>query len=187
MSLIQLTAAVPRLAADAAQRTTSNAPEVFTCQAQGRTGLAGVATNFEIHIDRYIAERDRQAMTDALTHGGYPAFVLALRKAPAIGQLRFGEQTFTLRWAREQPTQKGRAITVVTDTPVYFLGGGAANAKPREGFELAVVQIAVDEVGMGSGTMAAAARVKPDGHGGVLLEDYAEQPIQLTFVRRQIK
>jgi hypothetical protein len=35
--------------------------------------------------------------------------------------------------------------------------------------------------------MAAAARVKPDGKGGVVLEDYAEEPIQLTFVRREIK
>jgi hypothetical protein len=50
-----------------------------------------------------------------------------------------------------------------------------------------VVQIAVDEVGMGMGTMAAAARVKADGQGGVVLEDYAEQPIKLTYVRRQIK
>jgi hypothetical protein len=174
-------------AAASAQRTRSNAPEVFTCQAQGRTAAAGAATNFEIHIDRYTAEHDRKSMTDALTHGGYPGFVLALRKAPEIGRLRFGGKDFTLRWAREQSSPKGRTITVVTDTPVYFVGGGAVDAKPREGFELAVVQISVDEVGMGSGTMAAAARVKPDGQGGVLLEDYAEQPIQLTFVRRQIK
>ena len=177
----------PRVAASAAQKERSNAPEVFTCQAQGRSEFAGAATNFEIQIDRYTAEHDRKAMTDGLTHGGYPGFVLALRKAPAIGQLRFGGQSFTLRWAREQASGKGRAITVVTDAPVYFLGGGAVKPKPREGFEIAVVQIAVDEVGMGTGTMAAAARVKADGQGGVLLEDYADQPIKLTYVRRQIK
>jgi hypothetical protein len=175
------------LAAVAAQPSRSNAPEVFTCQAQGRTEFAGAATNFEIHVDRYTAEHDRNTMTEALTRGGYPAFVAALRKAPAVGQLRFGGQSFTLRWARETRTDKGRAITVVTDTPVYFVGGGAPTAKPREGFEIAVVQIAVDEVGMGMGTMAAAARVKADGQGGVVLEDYAEQPIKLTYVRRQIK
>jgi hypothetical protein len=49
------------------------------------------------------------------------------------------------------------------------------------------VQLAVDEFGLGTGTMAAAARVKPDGAGGVVMEDYAEEPIRLTFVHREIK
>lgn len=170
----------------AIQRGAQTAPEAFTCQAQARTSAAGSATNFRIQIDRYIAEVDRKTITDALTHGGYPALVNALRQAPAIGQIQLGGKDFAIRWAREQNVGKGRAITVVTATPVYFLGGGRLDAKPREGFELAVVQFTVDEVGMGAGTMAAAARVKPDGRGGVVLDDYADEPIKLTFVKREI-
>jgi hypothetical protein len=34
--------------------------------------------------------------------------------------------------------------------------------------------------------MAAAAKVKRDGESGVLIEDYAEEPIKLTFVSRVI-
>jgi hypothetical protein len=34
--------------------------------------------------------------------------------------------------------------------------------------------------------MAAAAKVKPDGKGRAVLEDYAEEPIKLTYVRREI-
>ena len=49
-----------------------------------------------------------------------------------------------------------------------------------------MLQITIDEVGMGSGTMAAAAKVKPDGQGGVVLEDYADEPIKLTYVKREI-
>jgi hypothetical protein len=48
------------------------------------------------------------------------------------------------------------------------------------------VQLTVDEFGLGTGTMAAAAKVKPDGQGGVVLEDYAEEPIKLTYVHREI-
>ena len=59
--------------------------------------------------------------------------------------------------------KKGRTISLVTERPVYFVGGGKADAKPRAGFELAVVQLNVDEFGLGSGTMAAAARVKASG------------------------
>lgn len=169
-----------------AQRGTPTAPEAFTSQAQARTAAGGSATNLRIQIDRYVAEVDRKTLTDALTYGGYPGFVVALRKAPAIGHVVLGDQKFAIRWAREQPAGKGRAITIVTDTPMFFVGGGRVDAKPREGFELAVVQFTVDEVGMGSGTMAAAAKVKPDGKGGVVLEDYAEEPIKLTYVRREI-
>jgi hypothetical protein len=163
------------------------APESFTSQVQTRTSVGGAGANMRIQIDRYNSEFERKTMTDAMTHGGYPGFVLALRKGSEIGHLQLGDQKFPLRWAREQPAGKGRAITLVADKPVYFVGGGRADAKPREGYELAVVQLTLDEFGMGKGTMAAAARVKPDGKGGVVLEDYAEEPIQLTFVRREIK
>ena len=91
-----------------------------------------------------------------------------------------------VRWARELKTPQGRDISLVTDAPVYFVGGGAANPKSREGFELAVVRLMVDEIGLGSGTMAAAARVKPDGAGGVVIEDYAAETIKLTSVSRVI-
>ena len=177
----------PRAApSQSAQRGALTAPESFTCQAQARTSAAGTATNFRIQIKRYVADVDRKAMTDALTHGGYPGFVTALRQAPVIGQIELGGKSFSIRWAREQKQAKGRSITIVTDTPMYFLGGGQVDAKPREGYELAVLQITIDEVGMGSGTMAAAAKVKPDGQGGVVLEDYADEPIKLTYVKREI-
>jgi hypothetical protein len=171
----------------AQKRRAQTAPEAFTSALQAKTGAGAAAAQIRIQIDRYISEDDRKRLTDALTHGGYPAFVEALKKAPAIGFLEFGGQKFPLRWARELPTDTGgRAISVCTDAPVYFIGGGRADAKPREGFQLAVVQLAVDDYGIGTGTMAAAARVKPDGRGGVVIEDYAEQPIKLTSVHREI-
>ena len=100
------------------QRGALTAPESFTCQAQARTSAAGTATNFRIQIKRYVADVDRKAMTDALTHGGYPGFVTALRQAPAIGQIELGGKSFSIRWAREQKQAKGRSITIVTDTPM---------------------------------------------------------------------
>ena len=176
-----------RMRGQSPRRDHGNAPESFTCQAQARTAAAGAATHFRIQIDRYVADVDRTAMTQALVHGGYPGFVLAVRKAPELGRIEFGGQTFSVRWANARPEGNGRAITIVTDKPMYFVGGGQVDSKPREGYELAVVQFRIDEVGMGMGTMAAAARVKSDGQGGVLLEDYAEEPIKLTSVRREIK
>ena len=62
---------------------------------------------------------------------------------------------------------------------------GREDAKPRAGYEVAVVQIQLDGKGQGKGTIAAAARVRPDGDGGVLLDDYAEKPIALTNITRK--
>jgi hypothetical protein len=173
--------------AAAQKRNVYTAPETFSSPMQARTESGAAAATVRIQIDRYTPEGDRKAMTDAMTHGGYPAFVQALRKAPAVGHVEIGDQRFTLRWTREQQTPKGRAISLVTDSPVFFIGGGRVDAKPRQGFELAVVQLAVDDFGLGTGTMAAAARVKADGSGGVVIEDYANEPIKLTSVYRVIK
>ena len=74
---------------------------------------------------------------------------------------------------------------VVTDKAVFFVGGGRANAKPRTGYESALIQLVVDAAGAGSGTMAAAARVKPGGETGVRIDNYAEEPLALTKVTRK--
>ena len=76
-------------------------------------------------------------------------------------------------------------LQLVTDRPVLFLGSSRADAKPRAGYEVALLRLQVDAKGAGSGTMAAAARVRPDGDGGVLLDDYAETPIELANVTRK--
>jgi hypothetical protein len=90
-----------------------------------------------------------------------------------------------IRYAREKAEGPGRSIVLVTDRPVFFVGAARADAKPRAGYEVAVVQLVVDATGRGKGTMAAAARVRPDGDGGVLLDDYAETPIVVSNVTRR--
>lgn len=169
------------------KRAGKTAPETFTSPLQARSEVGAAAAMLRIQIDRYTPEADRLKITDGLKFNGYPGFLTALRQAPAVGYLALGDLQVPLRWAREQEKGRGRSITLVTYAPLYFVGGGAANAKPRAGFEVAVVQLTIDELGLGSGTMAAAARVKSDGQGGVVLEDYAEEPIRLTSVHRVIQ
>ena len=181
--LLVLAVAVP---ATAQQPT---APETFSAniQAQGTKGGAGAAT-IEINIRRYTPDADRTAVEEALKTGGYPGFVAALRKAPEVGAVSFGDRTWSIRWAREQPATKyTRRIVVVTDKPIFFVGGGSVDAKPREGYEVAVIQIDIDNAGMGQGLMTAAARVKPGGETGVQIDDYADKPIKLVSVVRKLK
>jgi len=176
--------AAPSLLLSQSQR---GAPEQFTANAQvaGASGASAAAT-VTIDIRRYTPDAERTAVETALKGGGYPAFLAALRKAPEVGTVGLGTQKWSIRWAREQATPAGRTIVVVTDQPMFFLGGAKANAKPRAGYEVGLIRLQVDAGGMGKGEMAAAARVKPGGETGVQVDDYADSPITLTGVARKI-
>jgi hypothetical protein len=170
-----------------AQAARPNTPEIFSATAEAKNAKGAVSGTLEVRLNRYTPDFDRKTVEAALTEGGYPRFLLALRNAPEVGQLVLGGgEPFSIRYAREKVEADGRTIVLVTDKPVYFIGGGRnASTKPRAGYEIAVLQIQLDGQGQGSGTMAAAARVRPDGDGGVLLDDYAEEPIALTKLTRK--
>jgi len=170
-----------------AQAARPNTPEIFSATAEAKNAKGAVSGALEVRLNRYTPEFDRKTVEAALTEGGYPRFLLALRNAPEVGQLVLaGGAPFSIRYAREKVEAGGRTIVLVTDKPVYFIGGARnASTKPRAGYEIAVLQIQLDGTGQGSGTMAAAARVRPDGDGGVLLDDYAEEPIALTKLTRK--
>ena len=166
----------------------AGAPETFTAQANVQGAAGAIAATIQIQIDRYSPDFDRTSVEGALKGGGYPAFLTALRKAPDVGSVGIGDQKFVIRYAREEKTAKGRTITLVTDKPMFFVGGGATNAKPRAGYEVGALRMMVDDVGLGDGTMAAAARIKPGPQGvGVEVDDYADQPIKLVSVSRKLR
>jgi len=185
--MIVLLLGAPAWVAAQAARPATGAPEIFNATAQAKTAAAAVSGTFEARLDRYTPDFDRKTVEEALRLGGYPRFVTTLRNAPEVGQLVLGGgKPYSIRYAREKVEAAGRTIVIVTDRPMLFLGTARGEGtKPRAGFEVAVVQIQIDGTGRGKGTMAAAARVRPDGEGGVLLEDYAEELIVLTNVTRK--
>ena len=165
---------------------TLGAPETFSAQAQVIGPLGAAAAPIKVVIQRYTPEAERTALEAVLATGGYPAFLPALRKSSDVGYVEHGTAKFTIRYARETKTDRGRRIDVVTDRPIFFVGGGAPDARPRESFDVAVLRMEVDVIGFGHGVMAAAARLKPAPDGGVQIDDYAEQPIKLVAVTRKL-
>jgi hypothetical protein len=165
---------------------TATAPETFSTKARVENSAgAAIESPLQIHIERYTPDFDRTAVENGLKYNGYSGFLTALRKAPDVGYVDLNGQKTTIRWARQTAAGAGRTIVVVTDKPVYFIGGGLAAAKPRAGYEVALVQLQIDAKGSGTGTMAAAARVKPGGETGVQVDDYAEAPVKLLTVTRK--
>ena len=175
-------ASVPALLL-AAALAAQGGPETFDVVATASAGANAKGTltvPITVQIDHYTPEHDRTKMTDALKYTGYPGFLNALREAPKAGTLDVAGDKFTIRWARTVDTDSGRTVTLVTDQPVAFVGLGKRGAKPTAGYECAVIQILLDKTGKGKGTMAAAARVKPDGNGGVRIDSYTDKPLTLT-------
>jgi hypothetical protein len=162
-------------------------PETFTANAQVVGKDAGSSAQVTIQIDQYTPDDVRNTIQEALRVGGFPGFLPALRSAPQVGYVEMAGRKVPVRWARQQPTDKGRTISIVTETPLFFVGGGEIDAKPRKGFEVAVIQLEVDSIGLGNGTMAAAARVRPGGATGVQVDDYAETPVKLVTVRKSFR
>ena len=115
------------------------------------------------------------------------ALVGALRKADPIGEIETGGKKWTIRYARAHPSEKVRRIVAVVDQPMFFVGGGQVDAKPREGYDVAVVQFEIDGAGLGHGTMTAAARVTTGGPDGIDIADYAERPIKLLTVTKSYR
>jgi hypothetical protein len=155
-------------------------PRTITATAAIKGGTA-VETTVTIHVERLMAEEDYKRVADALRYGGYPKFLDALRSLPVIGHLEAGRQKADLKYARVRTTDKGEMLVVGADRPVYFLGAGQPEAKPKAGYETAFLQLEIDANGVGEGTMAAAARVKPGGGGSVVIDDYAAEPIRLSL------
>lgn len=162
-------------------------PETFTATATVKGPNATATASVRVQIDRYTEDRDRKAMREALTYGGFIKFYPALKASPAVGQVTVGtDLKFTIRWASQESTASGgRVITIVTDQPIYFVGGSREGAKKKAGYDVAILQLDLDAAGAGTGRIAAAARIKPKPPEGIQLDDYADEPIPLSAVKKQ--
>jgi hypothetical protein len=167
-----------------AQSWKNTAPESFRINGQVTDTPGGVAATMTVQIDKYTSDDQHQTIVNALKAGDNKAFLDVLRKAPVVGALKMNNRSVAIRWAREQPQGGNRRIAVMTESPVFFFGAGAVDAKPTAGYDVGVLEFTIDTIGLGKGTMAAAAKVKPGGPTGIEIEDYSGKRIELTTVTR---
>jgi len=142
------------------------------------TSAAGTSTaTLTIRIEQLMEDLYFKRVSNALRQDGYQKFFPALRALPSIGYVQLGDKKTDLKYAREREAKP--RLVLGTDRPIFFIGGGAPDAKPRTGYEMAVIELDIDAQGNGTGIITPAARVKhvPDG---VVVEGYAEKPLQLT-------
>ena len=182
MSFTVLAAAL--LMASAAPRG-QTAGEVFTATASVKGAGGGSASApVTITIDRKMSQSEASTLTAAFKSGGEAALRKALVGIAPTGSVKLGAGNPTqTRFTVERPTSKGRLITILSDQPLAFVGAGLPGAKPKEGYNIAVIDIEVDATGSGSGSLAPAAKVKMNGDAFVV-DDYGTEAVQLTAVKK---
>ena len=161
------------------------AAEVFTATAAVK-GAGGASANapVTITIDRKMPQSEAEALVAAFKTGGAAALRKGLAGAKPTGTVKIGAGTATTtRFTLERATGDGRLLTIVSDQPMLFLGAGMPGAKPKEGYDFAVLDLVLDAKGNGSGTIAPAAKIRLN-QDAFVVEDYGVEVVRLTDIKK---
>jgi hypothetical protein len=159
-------------------------PEVYNATAELKTPAGGsVSTPVVITIERWTPDAERDAVRAAVKAGTAQKHLAGLASA---GTLQIGAVKTPLRFARALPVGGGKVVTAATAEPVFHVGAGAPGAKPKAGYDVAVVIFEVNAAGAGdAGDLAPAAKVKFDANGGLVVEDYGVEAVRLMKITRK--
>jgi hypothetical protein len=178
--ILSLLVALVSVGEGPAAQSATTYPLSLTLDAHIKTEATTLTSALTIRVDAPTPQFRRTRITDALKSGGYPNFLTALRALPPIGVIETERRKVEIHYAHEEPAEAGRRLILVADRPLFFLSRDPD--KKRAGYELTLVELRFDAAGGVTGTMTGAARVRPSpqGDGGVVLDDYADVPVQLT-------
>jgi hypothetical protein len=161
------------------------ATETFSATATLKTATGGSATApVTITIDRKMSTKEAESLAAAFKAGGAAALRKALVGVPPTGTVKLGAGSAApTRFTIERVVGAGRLLTILTDQPLMFIGAGAPGAKPKEGYDFAVIDIELDAKGNGSGNLAPAARIRMN-QGAFVVDDYGAEAVRLTAVTK---
>ena len=130
--------------------------ETYTATASVKTaGGASVTAPVAIDVAEWTTDAERKQLADVLKSGGDAALLKQLASMKTRGKVTVGKTEFDAKYAYAMTSSEGRIITLVTTTPMFFVGAGAPSAKPTTGHRFGVVTIEVNNTGSGQGTLSA--------------------------------
>jgi hypothetical protein len=143
----------------------------------------GSATFFTLHVDRWGSEEESQAYLKAIKEQGQDAVLKSFWKAEDSGWLRVGSQLgYPVVFARSFALPDGgRLVRAFTDRPMQFYE--VRNSLRSVDYPFGIVEIKFDKKGKGEGQLVAAASVKFDEDGQLVLENFGTQPFKLANMR----
>ncbi len=145
----------------------------------GRTG----ASQIELTINRYTTDATRDQLVATFKEQGADALLKALQNERPIGNIRApGSLSYDLRYARELPGEEGgRRIILATDRPIGFIE--AQNSPRSLDYPFTLIELRLDKDGRGEGKLSIATKLTLNDNV-LVIENYADQPVMLTDVRK---
>jgi hypothetical protein len=162
-------------------------PETFNAKATVKTaGGASATAPVVITIKRWTTDAERGTVSAALKSGGSAALAKALGALPEAGTIQVGDQKAPLRFARARETSGGRLVTIIASEPLWHIGAGIPDAKPKAGYDLAFATFEVDAMGKGNaGDLALAAKLKTGTDDAIVVDDYGSEAVQLSGIEKK--
>jgi hypothetical protein len=180
LAAVALTAAGLAVAAASAQ----SHPETFTATASVKYGEASASAPVTVTITRWATADERATVVKAVREQGSGGARKTLSALGDAGVIELGSRRTAIKFAGARPTGSGRLVTLITAEPILFLGAGIPGAQPREGFDVAVAMLDLNEAGEGLGELAPAAKVALDAHGALTIDDYGATVMWLKGLAR---
>jgi hypothetical protein len=161
-------------------------PEAYVATASIKTaGGASLTAPVTIAVTEWTSDAERKRLVDVLKSGGDASLQKQLAGMKTLGTVTLGNERFDAKYAYVMTSLEGRIITVVTTTPMFFVGAGAPDAKPKGRQNFGVVTIEVNAGGAGQGTLMPAATVKTSDSDAIVVEDYSVELIKLPDVKKK--
>ena len=176
--------------AAAASRTiaqTNGTPERYTAMAvnMSNVGRTGAGT-IEIAVDRWSTDAERDRLLTTLMEKGPDKLLDALRDMRRVGYIRSSSSLgYDLHYARRTPLPDGgERVVLATDRPVGFWE--AVNRPRSIDYPFTIIELHLNADGEGEGKLSLATKIVADKESKtIVLEDYANQPVLLTSVKRE--
>jgi hypothetical protein len=137
----------------------------------------------EISLERYTTVAERETMQAAFDKRKQEGLLSALQRAPRVGIFRVpGNLSWDIKYAFKFRGRDNRnRIYLITDRNVSF---AEASSRPRSlDYPFTVIEMRVDDTGIGEGQVMVAAAVGFD-RNDLVIEEFLDRPIRLTKVRK---
>ena len=181
----RMTFAISVLACLALAAPGQAASETFTATASVKSDALTGTAPVSIAVKHWATDAERASAFKALRSGGTTALKKLLAKMKDSGTLHLGKTHGAIKYAYAQSTGSGRIVTIVTAKPLYHLGGGLPDAKPKTGYDVAVAVLVFEADGTGHGELSPAAKVSADDSGAVIVDDYGDAKIWLKGLAKK--
>ena len=157
-------------------------PEVFTATATAKDATRSAAEPVKIVINAYVTDMERAAAIEAYKKEGGAG----LEKLKDLGTIEVKGIVTPIKYAysRSMGPGAGRIISVVTGKPILYIGGDAAGAKPKAGYDVAIALLILDTNEKGDGEINPAAKLRVDDQGALVIDDYGTVKVWLKAVAK---